>query len=152
MDEGPALVSSSVESGEILWVFSGCRGSGLPSGPRAGVKACTERSFQGCKWAASDDENLRATFTFIQGRLEWPELWLRPWSTLTSADWPGATASPDYCLRSSVPKVLNSSHHSNPCCRAPLRPQNALQGSPFEIIYILWSGGFVSLSLMTVST
>lgn len=116
------------------------------------VKACTERSFQGCKWAASDDENLRATFTFIQGQLEWPQLRLRPWSTLTSADWPGATTSPDYCLRSSVPKVLNSSHHSNPCCRAPLRPQNALQGSPFEIIYILWSGGFVSLSLMTVST
>ena len=69
---------------------------GLLSGPRAMVKAYTERSLQGCRWVASNDENLRATFTVIRGRLEWPQLWLRPWSTLTSVDWAGATASPDY--------------------------------------------------------
>lgn len=108
---------------------------GLLSGPRAMVKAYTERSLQGCRWVASNDENLRATFTVIRGRLEWPQLWLRPWSTLTSVDWAGATASPDYLsafLSFQGPKLQLS---LQTLLQSP--SQNALQGSPFEIIYIL---------------
>lgn len=38
-----------------------------------------------------------------------------------------------------------------PCWEPPHRSHYALQEPLYEIIYILWSGGFVSLSLMTVS-
>lgn len=60
----------------------------------------------------------------------------------------GHGGPPISCLPSFISKVLNPRH---PCGRTLLRPHKALQGPRFEIIYILWFGGFVSLSLMTVS-